>query len=108
MRDKFNLIIAEHIEPKMEASRYMDREENENELKQVLGDTDCAYNLSPEDLLIRGKSGMLVVGPNARKVIPPAPSLHEHQAPRTRPFVRHLRCLTKDRGGSTRSCWCAT
>ena len=54
MRDKFNLIIAEHIEPKMEASRYMDREENENELKQVLGDTDCAYNLSPEDLLIRG------------------------------------------------------
>ena len=67
MRDKFNLIIAEHIEPKMEASRYMDREENENELKQVLGDTDCAYNLSPEDLLIRGKSGMLVVGPNARK-----------------------------------------
>jgi WD repeat-containing protein 35 len=47
----------------------MDREANENELKQVLGDTDCAYNLSPDDVLIRGKIGMLVVGPNA----------HEHE-----------------------------
>ena len=67
MRDKYNLLIAEAIEPKMEASRYMDREENENELKQVLGDTDCAYNLSPDDVLIRGKNGMLIVGPNSRK-----------------------------------------
>jgi hypothetical protein len=66
-REKFNLLIAEGIEPKMEASRYMDREEHENELKQVLGDTDCAYNLSPDDVLIRGKSGMLIVGPNAHQ-----------------------------------------
>ena len=43
----------------------MDREENENELKQVLGDTDAAYNLSPDDVLIVGKSGLLVAGPNA-------------------------------------------
>jgi hypothetical protein len=67
MRDKYNLLIAESIEPKLEASRYMDREENENELKQVLGDTDCAYNLSPDDVLIRGKNGLLIVGPNSRK-----------------------------------------
>ena len=66
MRDKYNLLVAEGIEPKMEASRYMDREEHENELKQVLGDTDCAYNLSPDDILIRGRNGLLIVGPNSR------------------------------------------
>lgn len=32
-----------------------------------LGDTDCAYNLSPDDVLIRGKTGLLIVGPNSRK-----------------------------------------
>ena len=45
-REKFNLLVCDGITPKLEASRYMDREENENELKQVLGDTDCAFNLS--------------------------------------------------------------
>eukprot|EP01050_Picozoa_sp_SAG11_P026897 SAG11_NODE_6610_length_1279_cov_2.032203_2_plen_50_part_00 len=34
-RDKFNMLIAEGIEPKLEASRYLDKEDNENELKQV-------------------------------------------------------------------------
>lgn len=67
MRDKFVVYIATGIKPKLEASRYMDREENENELKQVLGDTDAAYNLSPDDVLIVGKGGLLVAGPNARK-----------------------------------------
>eukprot|EP01050_Picozoa_sp_SAG11_P026896 SAG11_NODE_6610_length_1279_cov_2.032203_1_plen_59_part_10 len=37
---------------------------------QVLGDTWAAYNLTPDDVLISGKNGMLISGPNARK--------HEH------------------------------
>ena len=49
MRDKFNLIIAEHIEPKMEASRYMDREENENELKLFMSHADCAAEVANDD-----------------------------------------------------------
>ena len=66
-RDKYNMLIAEGIEPKLEASRYLDKEDNENELKQVLGDTSAAYNLTPDDVMITGKNGMLIVGPNSRK-----------------------------------------
>ena len=34
-RGKFNMIVAEGIEPFLPAEEYMDRDENENELKQV-------------------------------------------------------------------------
>ena len=61
-RDKFNLMIAEGIKPKLEASQYFDGEDNENELKQVLGDTQAAYNLTPDDVLITGRNGMLIAG----------------------------------------------
>jgi WD repeat-containing protein 35 len=67
MRDKFAIFIADGIKPKLEASRYMDREDNENELKQILGDTDAAYNLSPDDVLIVGRNGVLIAGPGSRK-----------------------------------------
>ena len=66
-RDKFSLIIAEGVEPKLEASMYLDGEDNENELKQVLGDTQGAYNLTPDDVMVTGKNGMLIAGPNSRK-----------------------------------------
>jgi len=42
-RDKFNCIIAEAIHPKMPADNYMDKEENENEIKQV----ETGNHLSP-------------------------------------------------------------
>ena len=47
-RDKFSLIIAEGVEPKLEASMYLDGEDNENELKQVLGDIHNAYDLGED------------------------------------------------------------
>ena len=34
-RDKFTIILADSIEPKMPAEKYMDKESFENELKQV-------------------------------------------------------------------------
>ncbi len=46
---------------------YLDGEDNENELKQVLGDTQGAYNLTPDDVMVTGKNGMLIAGPNSRK-----------------------------------------
>jgi hypothetical protein len=66
-RDKFNLLIADAIMPKLEASQYLDGEDNENELKQVLGDTQGAYNLTPDDVLITGRNGMLIAGPNSKR-----------------------------------------
>jgi len=65
-RDKVNMIIANEITPHLTAEEYMDKGEYENELKQVLGDTRAAYDISEHDTLIFGSNGMLVAGPNSR------------------------------------------
>jgi len=44
----------------------MDKGEYENELKQVIGDTKAAYDISEHDTLIFGAYGLLVAGPNSR------------------------------------------
>ena len=63
-RQRFNCLIAAHIRPKLDAKRYMDGEDLENELKQVIGEVKSSHNLSTEDVLILGRHGMLVAGPN--------------------------------------------
>ena len=45
-RNKVNLIIANEITPHLTAEEYMDKGEYENELKQVIGDTKAAYDIS--------------------------------------------------------------
>ena len=64
-RDKFNVILAESIEPHLPAAEYLDKEEKENELKQILGDTQAAHNLGDGTLLVVGRHGVLVVGKHA-------------------------------------------
>lgn len=65
-RNKVNLIIANEITPHLTADEYMDKGEYENELKQVIGDTKAAYDISEYDTLIFGAYGLLVAGPNSR------------------------------------------
>lgn len=65
-RNKVNLIIANEITPHLTAEEYMDKGEYENELKQVVGDTKAAYDISEHDTLIFGSNGLLVAGPNSR------------------------------------------
>ena len=65
-RNKVNLIIANEITPHLTAEEYMDKGEYENELKQVIGDTKAAYDISEHDTLIFGSHGLLVAGPNSR------------------------------------------
>jgi len=65
-RNKVNLIIANEITPHLTAEEYMDKGEYENELKQVIGDTKAAYDISEHDTLIFGAHGLLVAGPNSR------------------------------------------
>lgn len=65
-RNKVNLIIANEITPHLTAQEYMDKGEYENELKQVIGDTKAAYDISEHDTLIFGAYGLLVAGPNSR------------------------------------------
>jgi len=65
-RDKMNIILCDAIVPTMSAMLYMDGGERENELKQVIGSTKIAYDISDEDVIIFGAKGILVGGKNAR------------------------------------------
>ena len=65
-RNKFNLVIANEINPHMTADEFMDKGEFENEIKQIIGDTKAAYDISEKDTLIFGSHGLLVCGPHAR------------------------------------------
>ena len=61
-RDKVNIILCDLIVPTMDAGLYMDGGEKENELKQVIGVTKVAYDISAEDVIIFGRNGILVAG----------------------------------------------
>ncbi len=65
-RNKVNLVIANEITPHLTAEEYMDKGEYENELKQIIGDTKAAYDISEHDTLIFGAYGLLLAGPNSR------------------------------------------
>ena len=65
-RDKINVIIAERIAPQQAADMYMDKDAFENELRQILGDTREAHDLTDRDVVITGSHGILLSGPNAK------------------------------------------
>jgi WD repeat-containing protein 35 len=65
-RAKVKLIVANEIVPHLLAEEYMDKGEYENELRQVIGDTKTAYDISEHDVLIFGEEGLMLVGPNSR------------------------------------------
>ena len=63
-RNKYNMIVADSIHPKLPAQKYMDRGSYENELKQVIGEVYMATDIGDEDLIVVGKDGLLLAGPN--------------------------------------------
>ena len=65
-RGKYNMIIAEAIEPFLSAEEYMDRSDNENELKQVIGDIHACYDIGEDGVMITGRDGMIIAGVNAK------------------------------------------
>jgi len=65
-RDKVNVILASEVTPKLTAEQYMDKEDNENEIKQVIGDTDFGKDLTRDQVLVVGKQGLLIGGVGAR------------------------------------------
>ncbi|TMW62989.1 hypothetical protein Poli38472_005607 [Pythium oligandrum] len=66
-RNKYNLIMASGITPKVAASKYLDKGDRENELKQVLGEIYACYDITREDMLFLGRDGCLFVGPSAER-----------------------------------------
>ena len=69
-RNKVNLIVANEITPHLTAEEYMDKGEYENELKQVVGDTQAAFDITQYDTLVFGAHGLLLAGPNSRTYEP--------------------------------------
>ena len=65
-RDKVNVIIADRVVPKQSAERYLDKDAFENEIRQVLGDTYEAHDLSDDDVVITGSHGIMLVGPKSK------------------------------------------
>ncbi|EGZ17364.1 hypothetical protein PHYSODRAFT_502331 [Phytophthora sojae] len=66
-RNKYNLITAAGIEPKLPACKYLDKGERENELKQVLGEIYACYDITRDDVLFLGRDGCLLSGPGAER-----------------------------------------
>ena len=62
-RNKVNVFIAEKITPKLRALRYLDGDALEAELKQVIGDTQHAFDITKDDVVIFGSAGFLFAGP---------------------------------------------
>ena len=56
----------------MPAASYLDGADNENEIRQLIGDVFAAYDLSNEDVLIVGRDGLLIAGPQAEHLHPAA------------------------------------
>ena len=69
-RGKYNMIIAEGIEPFLPAEEYMDRQDNENELKQIIGDLHHVFDIGEDGVLMIGRDGLVVAGANARVTQP--------------------------------------
>jgi hypothetical protein len=63
-RNKVNVFIAEKITPKLRALRYLDGDALEAELKQVIGDTQHAFDITENDVVIFGDAGVLFAGPD--------------------------------------------
>ncbi|KAG7393232.1 Lysine-specific demethylase 4B [Phytophthora pseudosyringae] len=66
-RNKYNLITAASIEPKLPACKYLDKGERENELKQVLGEIYACHDITRDDILFLGRDGCLLSGPGAER-----------------------------------------
>jgi hypothetical protein len=58
-RFKYVVLVCDSITPSGEAESYMDKEDKENELKQVVGDTLAAFDIGSDGVLILGTAGML-------------------------------------------------
>ena len=58
-RNKFNCIVAEQIKPKLPADGYMDKGDNENELKQIIGDIRACFDLGANDVILMGRTFLL-------------------------------------------------
>merc|ERR1712166_1181278 len=94
-RPKFNILIAERISPhhldttnaKGASAFYLNSDDRENELKQVLGDTRTAFDVGDGSVIIFGRDGILLTN-----TIDGKGDLSRHEAL----LVMYLSLMSKD------------
>jgi len=62
-RPKFVLFFCQQINPKKPVEDFLDRDRQENELRQVLGEVTGAEQITKNDCFIFGHNGIIVAGP---------------------------------------------
>jgi len=60
--------MCEDLQPMMVAEKYMDKEDFENEIKQVIGDTRSGHDLGPREVVIFGRDGLIVAGKRVNRL----------------------------------------
>lgn len=66
-RQKFSLYLAETITPKMRAHHYLDGDSVEAEVRQLIGDTKFALDVTESDIMIIGDGGIIFAGPECTR-----------------------------------------
>eukprot|EP00948_MAST-09A_sp_MAST-9A-sp1_P000939 g939.t1 len=66
-RDKTVAVFAESIEPRLDAEKFLDREDHESEIRQLIGTTQGAFDITKDEMIIIGEKGVLVVGNGCKR-----------------------------------------
>jgi len=66
-RQKYSVFLAETITPKLSARHYLDGDAIEAEIRQLIGDTQYALDVTDDDVIIFGESGTIFAGPECAK-----------------------------------------
>ena len=66
-REKFTLFMAETITPKLSARHYLDGDSIEAEIRQLIGDTQYALDVTDADVVIIGSGGIVFAGPECSR-----------------------------------------
>ncbi|EKX33180.1 hypothetical protein GUITHDRAFT_148120 [Guillardia theta CCMP2712] len=69
-RNKYSCVLAESIQPKMPAKDYISRGEAKNEIRQILGEIYTAEDIGNDDVIILGRDGLILAGPNCLRLEP--------------------------------------
>jgi len=67
-REKYNVFTCNDCEPHCKAAEYLDKEDKECELKQVLGQITKVADLSDKDFILMGRNGLLLCGPESKNL----------------------------------------
>merc|ERR1711959_496971 len=62
-RSKYYIMMCQKINPVRPAEEYLDRDKQENELRQVLGEVTGAEQITKNDVIIFGHNGVIMAGP---------------------------------------------